>query len=194
MEQKYNKVKKILMREFEWLLNKYPLAEFKDVELKVYHSADYNKAAKIHGEDEYSTKDIDAFLTEVIEEGEVSFCIFIIFSSIHEPDYTDEMVLNKWKVCIDDLVYWMLYHEYGHLFHMQQLFNDGGVARLDKFREESSEMLDNIILRKEEKTISQEEMNEEYRELWFEKFADEFANEIYMQRKQELFLTQKMDF
>lgn len=194
MEQKYDKVKKILKREFEWLLNKYPLSEFKNVELKVYNSADYNKAEEFDDGDEYGIQDIDAFVTEVIEKDEISFCIFIIHSSLHEPDYTDQMVLNKWEVRIDDLVYWMLYHEYGHLYHMRQLLNEGGVARMDKFREECSELVDNIIIKREEKAISKEEMDEEYRELWFEKFADEFANDIYQQRMQELFLIQKMDF
>lgn len=186
MSLNFNNVKKKLEKEFEWLRQHYPINGFSEVELKIY---DYNTYNKVHGdetEEEYDEKEVDAFVIDNIVEDDVQFAIFMIVNSEHVPDEVDKMVLAKGSVEEKDLFYFILYHEYGHLRQLHSTYSKSGKKELQREMEEMSDELEKLMNKREKEEINEEEFEKKYRELWFEEAADNFAYQIYQERKNEL--------
>ena len=184
MNAKHYKVKEKLSEEFEWLKKNYPLSSFQHIELKVYRAEEYNAFHTDPYEAGYTTKEIDAFLLEAIHEEQLQHAIFLITNQQYELTEIDKMVLEKGGLKEEHLYYFLLYHEYGHLVHLHDTYGKKGIVGYLDEKEKMGEEIEQLILLKDKKQITEHEMQRQYRELWFEKYADDFAYEIYKLRKE----------
>lgn len=184
MDSNYDKVKKKLSEELEWLKENHPLSLFSHLELNIYNAKHYNDLYQEDHNDHYEEKETDAFLMETIEEQQLQHAIFLIISEQHVLDEVDKMVLTKGNVKEEHLFYFMLYHEYGHLVHLHNSYQKKGLTGYLDEKEEMEEQLERLILLKEKEEIAEEEFHIRYRELWFEQYADNFAYAVYQKRKE----------
>lgn len=179
-------VKKKLKEEFIWLKENYPLDGFKDIHLKIYNFKDYEKEFENDSDCEESKPELEAFIIDEITEGKVEFLIFLVLTDNHVLDEIDNLFLNKDNIEEENLIYLMLYHEYGHLIHLHKTFKKSGLRFLKDELNNMSEDVEKLVLEKDKGEITQKEMDIMYRELWFEKEADNFAYQIYKKRKKEI--------
>lgn len=178
--------KRRITEEYQWLREVYPIEEFGEIPLKIYNAKDYNESYGSLHQDEYKEKEIDAFVTDMYMNDEIKMAIFLIISEDYEKDKSDEIVLKNGNIEEKHFYYWLLYHEYGHLLQLQRTYNKHGVKGIMEQKEEESEEVDKITSLYFSGKISDEEYDIKYRELWFEKEADNTANKIYDIRKQNL--------
>lgn len=186
MKNTFSVYKKNLLSEFEWLREQYPLENFRIHPLSVFDYQYYNEHHIYEKEEEYHEKEVDAFMVNTVINNVVEAKIIMIISEKHEPDDVDEMNMNSFDIEPEHLFYWILYHEYGHLVQLHKTYVKNGLEAMEKERDESDEEVDKLENKLELGFITDDEFDKAYRNLWFEKVADDFANHIYQIRKNEL--------
>ncbi|OIJ19295.1 hypothetical protein BKP45_14165 [Anaerobacillus alkalidiazotrophicus] len=178
--------KNTLLKEYDWLKTTFPINGFVLRKLNIYNCKDYNKKYANDHQEKYKEKDIDAFVMEKISFDKIEMSIFMILDEEHELDTIDLMVLEKGKINPDHLFFWMLYHEYGHIYQLQRTFRLKGYDGFLDERDESEELINQLYDQYCRGEILKKDLDKAYRNLWFEKEADDFANHVYQQRKHTL--------
>jgi hypothetical protein len=186
MNQNYHYVKKRLEEEFKWLREYHPIEGFSDVEINIYNYKEYNGISLEQVEEQYDEKEVDAFVTELVKEDCLYYAIFIIVSESFIPGFIEESIMSKAGMPQEHFFYWLLYHEYGHLIQLHEIYDRLGTHGVIEEKERGDAALGALISQLEYGKINDKQLELEYRELWFEKAADDFANEIYKIRRTTL--------
>lgn len=174
MNDKYFYIRKCLHNEFEYLNRGYPLGNKFKNELHVMP------------EDEESGG-INGFAFYNLKKEGFSADVFLIIDTELRFDDNDKKIMKKNNIEEKGhLLFWLLYHELGHIFDLRKSKNKMGIKKVKKRM--------NIYIKKTEKIrkmvkqgIIENEYGEEiYRKIREEIVADSFANKIYRIRKKEI--------
>lgn len=177
MELNFSNVKKKLEEEFYWLEKNFPTERFDQVSTHIYDFKDYNKTHKSEDEFSYGDNEVNAYLFHHVNDKKLELAILMVLNSAYELTEWDRIILDKGSIKDEHLFYFMLYHEYGHLIQMHDTYKRFGISGFIQILEEMAEETEKID------TTAKKEL---YRELWFEREADEFAYKIYELRKEKL--------
>jgi hypothetical protein len=173
-------VKEKIKSEYFWLRENYPLPLFSEIKLKIFNPNAYNM---IFGQDEpYKEKEIGGVVLDKLEEEILEFNIILILAKHWEIDEADEYTLNKYKVNPQHLPFWILYHEYGHIVDVHNVYKKRGLKGLEKYYENVEQEIIKLEQKMEKKKLNYKEVNERYKKLKTERKADEFAEERYKER------------
>lgn len=166
----------ILQEEYKWLMASYPLQISVQPPLillaDLWVTNNQNEVVRSEGE-----------VLELSSGG------YMIGLSIQETPVWDEQQINwatMYKIPLWHLYAFMLYHEYGHLWEMNQVYMSHGEQAMKNMLEVHDELV--MELRHQELLRSKEEISTLYRLLPMEEYADRFAKRVYEQRKMNLWL------
>lgn len=182
MKKDFKEWEALLKKEYDWLREQYPTDKIHvEKELKLFDIKKYenNNGWEI-------SEEISASIHEWWAEGTPHFGIMMELEETVMLDQHDIDLMKKNKVNETHLYFWMLYHEYGHLVQMNETVKNKGLDALIEELNENNEEVEKIFILHEKNKISEQEADKRYRELWFEQYADNFANKIYSIKKESL--------
>jgi len=175
MNDTFKLLKKSLTEEFEWLKKNYPLGEKMECHFHVFHE----------GEDATDDEvEINGFATYEFVNKFIQSDIFLMLDTKKRFDDLDHDVMAKFQIEKDyDLYFWMLYHEYGHIFDIKKIRKRSKLRIVKKKMTAYLNMTRKIRRKTDQGYITEKEGEELYRKLQPEMAADRFANVIYKNKK-----------
>lgn len=171
----YQKMKKIIKEEFEWLMKNYPIGLFKKIDFKIYNIEDVKKL-DMNKRNGFFIYDMEFF----------ERCDIVLI-------YEEETKLNLFEKSIlkkneqkEKVYFYMLYHEYGHVITMEELYRKKNKEEVKRIFDEYGEKVESILQRRERGEITEEKEKNLYKKLDLEKEADLFANKLLKLREEKI--------
>lgn len=187
MRSKLKKIKLQLKTEFEWLKFAYPISEYKIEDIKIFDAKSYNLSEEDDFEETYEEKEIDGFIYNLEAENVLTYGICMIIDDKVVAEETDKIIMKKNKIKDEKhLMFYILYHEYGHLIEIEEILKEKGEEGLEVSMEEYDLKVEELMEKFFYGEITEKEMDKKYRELKKEEYADSFANKIYELRKDKI--------
>lgn len=174
MEEKYYEIRKKVIDELEIIKEK--KIQNKKIKINLHVMPDNEQEGGASGFTYYD-----------FNNGTLEADIFIIFNDQYITDDHDKRVIEKYNIKNEEhLIYWIFYHELGHIF---DLFNNKNKIGLRKTKKRINVYLNKtrkIRIKVNSNQITNEEGENMYREIKEERIADKFANNYYKLRKKFL--------
>lgn len=159
-------IKKEIQKEYQWLQKKFPITFTHDICLHLISS----------DEEQYSAVFFD------LEKN--SWVIHMEIKTEPVFDEYDKKRLTRYEIPqTEDVYFFMLYHEYGHIWEIEQLSYKVGFEKAMEYMKQYERDVNDLLDKREEALITEDELNHQYENLSPELFAEKFAVATFNKRK-----------
>ena len=171
----FNLIKKGLEKEFEWFTKQYEMTYFQDIRLRIFPIG--KNESETWGEEK------NGYLLYEHDEPQNGCDIILVLNTDILHDDIDRMMISKYQLGPTyELYFFMLYHELGHLMDLEKAYEDQGSLGISRKLHQYQREVECVEEEYRIGKLKDREISMMYRNLVFEKFADEFASKIYHKR------------